>query len=101
MWRDDGGKIIINGKESDNHWVIPYNQDLCAKYDAHINFEHCAQKKVIKYLHKYMHKGPDRATFVMEENVKTTEGGREPQHREVDKIKQYLDSRYISSIEAA
>ena len=71
------------------------------KYDAHINVERCAQKKVIKYLHKYMHKGPDRATFVIEDNVDPTDTGGHPQCREVDEIKQYLDGRYISSIEAA
>jgi len=48
-----------------------------------------------------MHKGPDRAIFVIEENVETTEGGKEPQYRTVDEIKQYLDGRYISSIEVA
>jgi len=57
--RDYGRKIIINGKELDNRWVDSYNRDLYVKYDAHINVERCAQKKVIKYLHKYMHKGPD------------------------------------------
>jgi len=71
------------------------------KYDAHINVERCAQKKVIKYLYKYMHKGLDRATFVIEDNVHSTDAGGHPQCREVDEIKQYLDGRYISSIKAA
>jgi len=57
--RDDGRMITINGNQIDNRWVVPYNHDLCVKYDTHINVERCAQKKVIKYLHKYMHKGPD------------------------------------------
>jgi len=52
-----------------NRWVIPYNRNLCVKYDAHINVEWCAQKNVIKYLHKYMHKGADRATIVIKDNV--------------------------------
>ena len=50
--RDDGRMIVINGYQIDNWWVVPYDRDLCVKYDAHINVEHCAQKKVIKYLHK-------------------------------------------------
>jgi len=66
-------------------------------YDAHINVERCAQKKVIRYLHKYMHKGPIRATFVIEDNVNTTDAGGHPQYKEVGKIKQYLDGTYISS----
>jgi len=91
----------LSGKELDNCWVVPYNCDLCVKYDAHINIEKCAQKKVIKYLHKYIHKGPDQATFVIEDNVDSTDAGGYPQCRKVDEIKQYLDGRYISSIEVA
>jgi len=26
--RDDGRRIIINGKELDNRWAVPYNRDL-------------------------------------------------------------------------
>jgi len=48
-----------------------------------------------------MHKGPNQATFVIEDNVDTTDAGGHPQYRQVDEIKQYLDGRYISSIEAA
>jgi len=57
------------------------------KYDAHINIERCAQKKAIKYLHKYMHKGRDQAAFFIEDNVDTTNAGGDPQYREVDEIK--------------
>ena len=66
--RDDGRMITINGNQIDNRWVVPYNHDLRMKYDAHINDEDCAQKKVIKCLYKYMCNGPDRTTFVLEEN---------------------------------
>jgi len=44
--------ITINGNQINNQRVVPHNHDLCVKYDAHINVECCAQKKVIKYLHK-------------------------------------------------
>jgi len=98
--RDNGRRIIVNGKELENPWDVPYNHDLCVKYDAHINVERCAHKKVIKYLHKYMHKGLHRATFVTEDNVDTTDAGGHPQYRKFDDIKQYLDGRYISSIKA-
>ena len=37
--RNGGRKITINGKGLDNRWVVPYNRDLCVKYDAHINIE--------------------------------------------------------------
>jgi len=78
--------IAINGNQIDNQLVVPYNRDLCVKYDAHINVERCAQNKVIKYLHKYMHNGPDRATFVLEENGQPNGEGGHSQHSVVDEI---------------
>jgi len=100
-YRDDGKSVTIRGKNIDNRWVVPYNLDLCAKYDAHINVERSAQQKVIKYLHKYMHKGPDRATNVIQDNVQNTNNGRDPHHYEVvDDIDQYLDCHYVSPIDA-
>jgi len=76
--REDGRMVVINGKHVDNRRVVPYNRDLCVKYDAHTNVEQCAQKKVMKYLYKYMHKGLDRVTFVLEETGQTN--GEEGNH---------------------
>ena len=99
--RDDGRSVTIRGKRMDNRWVIPYNRDMCVKYDAHINVERCAQKKVIKYLHKYMHKGADRATIVIEDNVQhPQQGNGPPNYEDVNEIKQYLDCRYVSPVDA-
>ena len=44
--RDDGSRITVNGKELDNRWVVPYNCDLCVKYDVHINVERCFRKRL-------------------------------------------------------
>ena len=44
----------------DNSWIIPYNPWLILKYDCHINVEVCASVKSVKYLYKYIHRGPDR-----------------------------------------
>jgi len=44
----------------DNRWVVPYNPWLLLKYDCHINVEVCSNIKNIKYLYKYVYKGPDR-----------------------------------------
>jgi len=43
----DGRRIIVNGKELDDCWVVHYNRDLCVKYDAQINVERCAQKRLL------------------------------------------------------
>ncbi|XP_028084559.1 uncharacterized protein LOC114285679 [Camellia sinensis] len=97
--RDTKKKYMVNGFEIDNRWVIPYNRDLIVLYDAHINIERCAHSKLIKYLYKYIHKGPDRATVVIEDNVNRLNIDGQSLYREADEVKQYLDCRYISAIE--
>jgi len=49
-----------------NHDVVPYNPYLLAKYDCHINVEISASVKAVKYIHKYVYKGHDRATVQIE-----------------------------------
>jgi len=98
--RNDDRSVTIHGMNIDNRRVVSCNRDLCVKYDAHINVERFAQKKVIKYLHKYMHKGPDRATFVIKDNAHSTEDRSGPRYKRVDEIQQYLDCRYVSPVDA-
>ncbi|OXV06420.1 hypothetical protein Egran_05812 [Elaphomyces granulatus] len=60
-----------------NKWVVPYNP----KYKAHFNVEICGTIRAIRYIHKYIYKGSDRATI------------------ELDEIKQYVNCRYLGSSE--
>jgi hypothetical protein len=93
--RPDNGRTIL--KESGaagarnvttytNRDVVPHCRELLVEFQCHINVEVCASIKSVKYVHKYIYKGPDRATL-------QTQGH--------DEVKAYLDSRYISSVEAA
>ena len=79
---------------------MPYNRDLIVRYDSHINIERCTHSKVIKYLYKYIHKGPDRATIVIEDNIVQPNNSGERMYRYVNEIKQFQDGQYISSIKA-
>lgn len=85
---DNARKVTKSGSDLDNGFVVPYNPGLLKQYQAHINVEYCNQFGSIKYLFKYINKGPDRVTAVVDEE-------------EVDEIKDYYDCRYLSSCESA
>ena len=60
---DDGRGYEVNGIMVDNRWIVPYNPYLSAKFDCHINVESLVSFSTLKYVHKYIHKGSDRATL--------------------------------------
>ncbi|XP_027166398.1 uncharacterized protein LOC113766402 [Coffea eugenioides] len=98
--RDNGREGIKAGVKIDNRWIIPHTVDLVVKYWGHVCVELCNQGRSIKYLFKYVNKGYDRATFVIEENDATDGQSGTRVVREVDEIKRYLDCQYISASEA-
>ncbi|GKB90139.1 hypothetical protein Tco_0962411 [Tanacetum coccineum] len=71
-----------------NGYVVPYTLGLLRRYQAHINVEYCNKDGSMKYVFKYINKGPDRVTA-------TIDG------EEVNEIKDYLNCTYLSSCEAA
>src|ERR1700723_1635085 len=85
--RPDNGRTYTNRNRHtfDNRSVVPYNPYLSAKYNCHINVEICASVKAIKYIHKYIYKGPDKATVEVGDQ---------------DEIKEFIDARYIGPVEA-
>ncbi|GJS41039.1 hypothetical protein Tco_0566082, partial [Tanacetum coccineum] len=85
---DNGRTVKKQGVDLDAGYVVPYNPTLLKRYQAHINVEFCNQFGSIKYLFKYINKGPDRVTAAIEDEEK-------------DEIKDYYDCRYLSSCEAA
>ncbi|XP_021995536.1 uncharacterized protein LOC110892694 [Helianthus annuus] len=93
--RNDGATVIKNRIELDNRSVVPYNKTLLKRYQAHINVEWCNQAGSIKYLFKYINKGPDRATVVV------VQGDNQNEEPSKDEIKEYYDCRYISACEAS
>jgi hypothetical protein len=73
-------KHPLNRRETvtvSNKWVVPHNPYLCKKYKAHINVEICGTIRAIRYIHKYVYKGSDRATIELDASM--------------DEIKQYVN----------
>lgn len=102
--RRDVPEIYVekHGVRLDNRFVVPYNLDLIIKYQAHINVEWCNKSKSIKYLFKYINKGPDRVTMLIEDNISNCMNeNADGNIIEIDEIKTYLDCRYVSPIEAS
>ena len=52
-----------NAEVYTNEQVIPHPWELIVEFNSHINLEVCASIKSIKYVHKYIYKGPDHATL--------------------------------------
>jgi hypothetical protein len=89
--RDNGQTVQVRGKTLDNGWVVPYNPYLLRRYNCHINVEVCSSIKAVRYLFKYIYKGHDRASIVVDEVAN---------NGNIDEIKQYRDSRWVTPPEA-
>ncbi len=74
-----------------NQYVVPYSAKLLLKYNCHINVEICSTIRSVKYLYKYVYKGNDRTMAKLTGKKKELK----------NEIQQYIDCRYISSIEGA
>ena len=102
-WRDDhpypvyrrrpaaeGGQEVMRGDRLiTNQWVVPYCPYLSLKYAAHVNVEVCCSVQSVKYLFRYIYKGPDRQMVRADQLI----GGN-------NEIAEYQDMRSIGASEA-
>ncbi|GJR08538.1 DNA helicase [Tanacetum coccineum] len=84
----------------DNCNVVPYNRMLCLAFRAHINVEYCGWSMLIKYLFKYISKGPDRILGKIDKHVQNPSSSTTEKNIHVDEIKNYVDGRFICPFEA-
>ena len=84
----------------DNKWVVPHNFKLLKRYQAHINVEYVNKSKVVKYLCKYINKGPGQANVIFERIKKGENAPINDETNKVDEIKEYLKCRYICKQDA-
>lgn len=84
---NDGRTFLTSrGHTVDNRDVVPYNPFLSLALDCHINVEICGSIRSLKYIHKYIHKGSDRASARV-------------YYR--DEISAFIDASYFSASESA
>src|ERR1700761_2449104 len=84
--RPDNHRTIVKKvrgveKTFTNQHVVPYCPYFSLKYWCHINVEVCISVKSIKYIHKYIYKGHDRTTMLLNQG---------------DEVQQYIDARYLA-----
>jgi hypothetical protein len=84
----------------DNRWVVPHNMKLLKKYQAHINVEYVNKSKLLKYLCKYVNKGPGKASVIFQQIRKGGQGELNEESNDRNEIKEYLDCRYICEQDA-
>ncbi len=78
----DNEIIIWNlNNRFNNRWVVFYNPFLIRLLKVYINVEVCIIIKTVKYIHKYIYKGHDKATL---------------QIYKINKITRYVTCRYIN-----
>ena len=99
---ENGGNTAIKmlkGKEIvvDNSTVVPYNSFLSLKFDGHINIEFLESVVAVKYVYKYITKGPDRCIM----SKKISDGSEVVGEKQVNEVEQFVDARYLGASESA
>jgi len=84
----------------DNSWIVPYSPLLLEKFDCHINLEIVSSVAVVKYVYKYIYKGPHKAMVTVVAATRDEDGGEEVGPQPRDEIQEYLDAKWIAECEA-
>lgn len=65
--RDDGRAYDVGRKLVTNQYIVPYSPYLSEYFNCHINFECPYSFASLKYIFKYIHKGPN--SFLVAESL--------------------------------
>ena len=99
--RSDNKRYVEKGgKRLDSSSIVPYNMTLLKKYQAHINVEWCNKGIFIKYLFKYVTKGPDRGKVYIQRIRSSEPAPYDEQTKTINEVQEYLDCRYICEQDA-
>ncbi|XP_074362670.1 uncharacterized protein LOC141702950 isoform X4 [Apium graveolens] len=96
--RDTKRTVECNNILLNNSHVVPHHRGLLVKYQAHINVQWCNCSLSIKYMFKYIGKGQDTATFVLEkvgqQQTTTDQPSTSAQRDDFDEVTSYLSCRW-------
>ncbi|XP_078440862.1 uncharacterized protein LOC144710894 [Wolffia australiana] len=100
----NNGRIVQKGSHLiNNRWVVAYNKYLCKVLNCHINVEICSSIQSVKYMYKYVYTGHDRIQDRISLKDAPRDGaiaGATQDLSSCDEAQQYLDARYISTLES-
>jgi len=86
--RPDNGLVFEHNRARfTSQYVVPYCSQLLLFFDCHLNVEISAELGTVKYLSKYIYKGPDKVTIEISSRMQ-------------DEIKAHLDGHFIGPTEA-
>ncbi|KAF8090552.1 hypothetical protein N665_0473s0004 [Sinapis alba] len=94
--------LLKDGVLLNNTSVIPHNIKLLKKYQVHINVEWCNRTSAIKYLFKYITKGVDKASVVIERGNTSAipDKAKDTTKKQRNEIQDYVEGRYLSACES-
>nr|GEX97137.1 DNA helicase [Tanacetum cinerariifolium] len=96
--RDTRIYVMKGESRLDNCNVVPYNQALCLAFEAHVNVKYYGWSMLIKYLFKYISKGPYRILAKISKlEMSTSAVGT---NKQIDEIQNYVDGRFICPFKA-
>ena len=90
--RDTGSYLTKRNEEVTNQNVLPTNPFLSLMLNCHIYVEICSSFKSIKYIHKYIHKGPDMAQIKLKQ-VTPPSDNENKEDEQKNEIKQFISAR--------
>ena len=99
----DGGRTVVKlvaGKPVvlDNGYVVPYNCFLSLKFNCHINVEIVVSVVCVKYIYKYITKGPDRCIVTLRTDNNEKENTENSEV--INEVENFTNARYLGASES-
>ena len=100
---DPRGFIEYRRSTDEDGYVVPHNREILLELDCHYCRVVASLSRVLRYLYKYLHKGPDTTASAMTDVRSGAKKRRsEPDDDEgVDEIREYQYERSVGAAEAA